>query len=41
MDHETVKEVAEKNERTVGEVLLRWAVGRNYAVIPKSMNKDR
>lgn len=41
MEHPVVMDIAQKNGRTVGEVLLRWAVGHNYAVIPKSVNRER
>lgn len=41
MENKVVLEVAEKNNRTVGEVLLRWALGHNYSVIPKSMTPER
>jgi aldehyde reductase len=36
-----VKKIAEKYKKNTGQVLLRFAVDRNYAVIPKSVSKAR
>ncbi|KAI4748259.1 hypothetical protein E4T50_01435 [Aureobasidium sp. EXF-12298] len=40
-DNETVKKIADKHNKSAGQVLLRWATQRGVAVIPKSNNKDR
>ncbi|KAH6724802.1 NAD(P)H-dependent D-xylose reductase [Leptodontidium sp. MPI-SDFR-AT-0119] len=40
-ESETVKKIAAKYGRKVGQVLLRWATQRGIAVIPKSNNKAR
>ncbi|KAI8377977.1 xylose reductase [Radiomyces spectabilis] len=41
LDHDVIKSIASKHGKTTGQVLLRWAVQRDVAVIPKSMNMDR
>lgn len=41
LEHDTIKEVAQKHDRSPAQVLLRWAVQRGIAVIPKSNNPDR
>ncbi len=33
--------IAGEHGRTVGEILLRWALAHNYAVIPKSVTPAR
>ncbi|KAG9533000.1 Aldo/keto reductase, partial [Aureobasidium melanogenum] len=40
-DNEVVKKIADKHNKSAGQVLLRWATQRGVAVIPKSNNKDR
>ncbi|KAK8200274.1 NADPH-dependent D-xylose reductase II,III [Phyllosticta capitalensis] len=40
-DHNVVKKVAEAHKVTPAQVLLRWAVQRGVAVIPKSNNQSR
>ncbi|KAK7518791.1 NADP-dependent oxidoreductase domain-containing protein [Phyllosticta citriasiana] len=40
-DHSTVKKVAEAHKVTPAQALLRWAIQRGIAVIPKSNNPDR
>lgn len=40
-DHDTVKSVASKHNKTPAQVLLRWATQRGVAVIPKSNNQGR
>ncbi|TDB64107.1 aldo/keto reductase [Arundinibacter roseus] len=40
-DHSTILEIAEKYSCTWAQVLLAWAINRNVAVIPKSVNPDR
>lgn len=41
LEHKTVAEIANKHSRTPGQVILRWCVQRNIAVIPKSNNQGR
>ncbi|KAG2191108.1 hypothetical protein INT46_009032 [Mucor plumbeus] len=41
LEHATIKEIANKHNKTTGQVLLRWSTERNVAVIPKSTNQDR
>lgn len=40
-DHDTVLKVATKHKKTAGQILLRWALNRGIAVIPKSSNMER
>jgi len=41
LTHETIDSIAKKHSKTTAQVLLRWAVQRSVAVIPKSSNPDR
>jgi len=41
LEHDVVKAIANKHKRSTGQVLLRWAVQRGIAVIPKSTNEKR
>jgi len=41
LDHPTVVAVASRNERTPAQVLLRWGLQRGFAVIPKSVRRER
>jgi D-xylose reductase len=41
MDHQTIKSISEKHNKTPAQVLLRWATQRGVAVIPKSNNQNR
>ncbi|ORX68024.1 xylose reductase [Linderina pennispora] len=40
LEHEAIREIAQKHGKTSAQVLLRWAVERDIAVIPKSQNLD-
>ena len=40
-EHDVVKSLAKKHDRTPAQVLLRWATQRGVAVIPKSNNAER
>jgi len=40
-EHDTVKSLAKKHDKTAAQVLLRWATQRGLAVIPKSNNQTR
>ncbi|KAG2194525.1 hypothetical protein INT47_005729 [Mucor saturninus] len=41
LEHASVKSVADKHNVSTGQVLLRWALDREFAVIPKSVNAGR
>ncbi|KAI9494778.1 4-dihydromethyltrisporate dehydrogenase [Zychaea mexicana] len=41
LGHPVIKEIAEKHGKSTAQVLLRWSLERNVAVIPKSMNVER
>ncbi|KAG2218602.1 hypothetical protein INT45_013910 [Circinella minor] len=41
MDHDVIKSISEKHNKTAGQILLRWSVQRNVVVIPKSLNQGR
>ncbi|KAI8374109.1 xylose reductase [Radiomyces spectabilis] len=41
LDHEVIQAIAKKHDKTTAQVLLRWSVERNVAVIPKSMHVER
>ncbi|KAI8882514.1 4-dihydromethyltrisporate dehydrogenase [Backusella circina FSU 941] len=41
LDHADVSSIASKHGVTTGQVLLKWAVEQDIAVIPKSVNEDR
>ncbi|KAJ1957037.1 D-xylose reductase [Linderina pennispora] len=41
LEHEAIREIAQKHGKTSAQVLLRWAVERDIAVIPKSSNAER
>ena len=41
LDHEKVQSIASKHKVSSGQILLRWALDRELAVIPKSVNEGR
>lgn len=41
LEHDLVKTVAQKHNKTAGQILLRWAIERDIAVIPKSAHAER
>jgi len=41
LEHDTIKSIAKKHDKTPAQVLLRWATQRGIAVIPKSNNQSR
>ncbi|BFZ56270.1 D-xylose reductase [Savitreella phatthalungensis] len=41
LEHDLIKQIADKHGKTTGQVLLRWATQRGVAVIPKSNNPQR
>ncbi|KAH8676470.1 NAD(P)H-dependent D-xylose reductase [Tricladium varicosporioides] len=40
-DNTVIKKIANKYDKSAGQILLRWATQRGIAVIPKSNNKSR
>lgn len=40
-EDETIKQIAAKHDKSVGQVLLAWGVSRGTCVIPKSTNRGR
>ena len=36
-----LREIAEKHDRTTGQIMLRWLLQRGIAVIPKTVHKER
>ncbi|KAI9275436.1 xylose reductase [Phascolomyces articulosus] len=41
LEHDVIKLIAQKRNRTPAQVLLRWAIERDIAVIPKSSHEER
>jgi D-xylose reductase len=41
LEHPTVQSVADKHSVSTAQILLRWALDREFAVIPKSVNEGR
>lgn len=41
LDHDVVKKIADKHKVSTGQALLRWALDREFAVIPKSVHEER
>ncbi|KAL9541219.1 hypothetical protein MBANPS3_009243 [Mucor bainieri] len=41
LDHDVIKSIASKHGKTPAQVLLRWSIERDVAVLPKSMSEDR
>jgi len=41
MNNPTIKTLAERHKRTSAEIILKWVMNQNIAVIPKSENKER
>jgi diketogulonate reductase-like aldo/keto reductase len=41
LDHRTVKEIADRVDRTPAQVLIRWCLQRDTIVIPKSTHRER
>ena len=41
LQHDVIKSIAEKKGRSPAQVLLRWAIERHIAVIPKSSHAER
>ena len=39
--NKTVLDIAKSHSRSVGEVLLRWALAHEFTIIPKSSNQER
>lgn len=37
----TIVEIAEKHQKSVGEIILAWGVARGHVIIPKSTNFER
>lgn len=41
LDHEDLKNIAEKHSKTVAQVILRWHLQEGFCVIPKSVTPSR
>ena len=41
LDDPTVATIARRHERTPAQVMLRWGLQRGFAVIPKSVSRER
>jgi diketogulonate reductase-like aldo/keto reductase len=41
LDDPRLKKVAQRHGRTVAQVLIRWALDKNWVVLPKSTNPER
>jgi len=41
MNEEVVKAAATAHGKTAAQIVLRWAVQRGYAIIPKSIKPER
>ena len=41
LEDPTVATIARRHERTPAQVMLRWGVQRGFAVIPKSVSRER
>lgn len=41
LNNEVIKSIAAKNNKTPGQVLLKWSVQQNIAVIPKTSKVER
>lgn len=41
LENQLVKDIAEKHNATVGQVLIAWSIARDIVVIPKSVNQGR
>lgn len=41
VDHEIVKEIAQKTGYTPAQVVLSWGIAKKYSVVPKTVNKNR
>ncbi len=39
--NEVLNEIAERHQKTIGQVVLRWNIQRSIIVIPKSVHKER
>ncbi|MFS0656112.1 aldo/keto reductase [Bacillus sp. 179-C3.3 HS] len=41
LDHEVLKEIASRHDKTVAQVILRWDLQSGVVTIPKSINEER
>ena len=41
LEHDAVKEIADKHGKTPAQVLVRWALQHNVVSIPKSVTAER
>lgn len=41
MNNEVLKAIAEKHNKTVHQIILRWLIQRGIVVIPKTIHEER
>ncbi|GAA2117191.1 aldo/keto reductase [Nocardioides bigeumensis] len=41
LDHPTILQIAEREDRTAAQVIIRWHLQHGFVVIPKSVNPER
>ncbi len=41
LEHPTIREIAERHDKSTAQILLAWSIARGFVVIPKSVNRAR